>query len=187
MDIMLYLETLGTRCGSVILSIGACTFDRNAGHCGRSDDKFHMFLRAKEQLEIGCTIEPSTVMWWLAQSDVARKNMITGQDHAVTPHEALEYFTNWLSIVCPEMPARIIWANGQYFDIALLSELYKKCGKNAPWPYNAARDMRTVLDVAGGHKPAYYKSAPIGAHDALVDAVYQADVLAKAFNRINKA
>lgn len=182
MDIMLDLETLGVRCGSVILSIGACTFDRNAGYYG--DLCFHQFLKLGDQIGMGATMDPSTVMWWLAQSDHARKAMIDGQDQARPTGNVLADFDRWLDMVCPEVPARIIWANGQDFDIALLNELYKKLGRNAPWPYNAARDMRTVLDVAGGHKPAFYKSAPTGAHDALVDAIYQADVLALALKRI---
>lgn len=183
MDIMLDLETLGVRCGSVILSIGACTFDRVTGSRG---DTFHLFLKPKPQLAAGCTMDPSTVLWWLGQSDAARRAMLTGQDEAIKPVDALLRLRDWFNFVCPEVPARRVWANGADFDIALLTDLYRRFGMEAPWPYNVARDMRTVLDIAGG-KASDYIPAPAGAHDALVDAIYQANVVALALHRINKA
>lgn len=183
MDIMLDLETLGVRCGSVILSIGACVMERDLGNMGQT---FHAFLKPKPQMAAGATIDPSTVLWWLGQSDAARRAMIAGQDMAVQPMEALYQLNSWFDLVCPEVPARKVWANGADFDLALLNDLYRRFDLEAPWPYNGARDMRTVLDLAGGFKPAHYKAAPIGAHDALVDATYQADVTAAALKRIFK-
>lgn len=187
MDIMLDLETLGTRCGSVILSIGACTFDRATGaHDILGLDctpNFHIFLKMKCQMAHGATIDPATVIWWLGQSEAARHAIIAGQDDAVNSYEALTAFDDWMNMVCPEVPARIIWANGADFDLALLAELYRKFNRQPPWPYNGARDMRTVFDLAET-KPKALLDAPTGAHDALVDAQYQANVMALALHRL---
>lgn len=186
MDIMLDLETLGVRCGSVILSIGACTFDRVTGthlFTGPKQPTFHRFLRIKEQQLAGCTVDASTFLWWLGQSDQARKAMLNGQDEAGVVEGVLNGLDHWFNVVCPEVPARKVWANGADFDLALLSELYRKWGRQAPWPYNGARDMRTVLDIAGC-KAADLIPTSTGAHDALVDAQYQANVVALALKRM---
>lgn len=183
MDIMLDLETLGVRCGSVILSIGACAFNRCDGH-GYAE--FHRFLKPKGQMQVGATIDPSTVLWWLGQSDKARVAMIAGQETAVQPMEALLALTEWVDSMIGAPADRKyvkVWANGADFDLALLTDLYRRYGLEAPWPYNGARDMRTVMDLAGC-KPADFEPPPQGAHDALVDALYQARVTAKALERI---
>jgi exodeoxyribonuclease VIII len=181
MDIMLDIETLGVRCGSVILSIGACVFGRAYGP---QHDTFHMHLNAEQQMAMGATMDASTVLWWLDQSDIARRAIAAGQENAVSPLAALEGLTKWLDKEAPVTATRRIWANGTDFDLALLTELYRKFGRKAPWPYNGARDMRTILDVVG-KKATDLVPAPAGAHDALVDAVYQAEVVYQAFRYLN--
>lgn len=180
MDIMLDLETLGVRCGSVILSIGACAFNRCDGH-GYAE--FSRFLKVKPQMTVGATIDPSTVLWWMKQSDKARVAMVAGQETAVQPMEALLALNDWFNQLGADMKTTKVWANGADFDLALLADLYRRFGMDAPWPYNGARDMRTVMDLAGC-KPADFEPPPQGAHDALVDALYQARVTAGALTRI---
>ena len=51
-----------------------------------------------------------------------------------------------------------------------------------PWKYNSARDCRTIFEIAGFTKEDLVK--PEVAHDALSDAVAQAQSVAKAFRTI---
>jgi hypothetical protein len=178
---MLDLETLGIRCGSVILSIGACVMGRGFG--ADRGDAFHSFLKPKPQLAVGCTMDPSTVLWWLAQSEEARQRMIAGQLGAVQPMESLLALSEWMDRAAPDPKTRKVWSNGADFDLALLNDLYRRFGLEAPWPYNGARDMRTILDIARC-KAGDLLAPPAGAHDALQDAYYQSDVVALAFKRI---
>ncbi len=67
-NVMIDLETLGTRPGSVILSIGAVEFDRDLG-LGR---EFYVELNQASSITAGLTTDDATVDWWLDQEDAAR-------------------------------------------------------------------------------------------------------------------
>ena len=64
------------------------------------------------------------------------------------------------------------------FDIVILENLYRQIGKPAPWQYYSIRDSRTLLKALGDDRKG-------GAllHNALADAVSQAEAVQSAVNR----
>lgn len=162
MDMMLDLETLGTKPGSVILSIGACTFGTPARRT------FHAYLDLDSQVRRGMTIDPDTLMWWLKQSEQARAAQDTPRDQ---PGNVLPAFADWCTSVSGG--AFTIWGHGSNFDLPLIEELYRRYAVKWPWKYNAVRDTRTVFALVG-KKMGDFGTPNVLAHDALQDAVYQA-------------
>lgn len=188
--IQLDLETMNTRPGGVVLSIGAVEFDfRNPPGEEGGMGEFHTHLRIHEQLKTGLEIDPDTLLWWMRQDDEAREALIRGQkDEPVPVHMALAAFSEWLETVTgqdmeDDEPLQVsLWANGANFDQPILREVYRRFGMTCPWPWWLERCHRTqkhtydCLLRAASITPELPE--PVGtAHDARDDAMYQARVL----------
>jgi cation diffusion facilitator CzcD-associated flavoprotein CzcO len=93
-DVMLDLETLGLKAGSVILSIGAVEFDPHSDKLGASVRLSHR--HAVKQPDAGFKIDPNTFYWWLAQDDAARRNLTNGKAFAEHLGHVLGSFQDWL-------------------------------------------------------------------------------------------
>ena len=72
-NVMVDLETMGTRPGSVIVSIGAIEFDPQSARLGRT---FYQTCSIKSAVDVGLAMDPETVTWWLQQSEGARGELI---------------------------------------------------------------------------------------------------------------
>lgn len=177
MDIMLDLETLGTKPGSVVLSIGATTFNDKHGLTG---EHFHVHLSLAAQVDAGLTIDPGTVLWWLGQETNAQKAIAMGQLAAQSPEAALASFSCWYS----QQGGDALWGNGSDFDLPLLAAVYHAFGMTPPWKYNAGRCCRTVMALTGKKMGAFGTVNPL-AHDAHADAVYQASEISKALAHLS--
>jgi hypothetical protein len=171
--IMLDLETLGTAPGSVILSIGAVRFDDE-----KILDTFYVNISPESCVAAGLRMDVSTVMWWMGQSDEARKSLVTGE--ALVLHEALNEFGKWALRFGTSEAGKVdeIWGNGSDFDNVLLSHAYAAAGMPLPWSHRANRDYRTVRALV----PGVVFEKPTIAHNALEDARAQAAHLIKMLN-----
>lgn len=169
---MIDLETLGTKAGSVILSIGATMFGEGYNTGGMA---FHEHLNLEAQISVGMSMDPSTILWWMEQKDPARAAILAGQKNAKYPSVVLEHFAGWLT----QCKAETVWGNGADFDLPLLSAAYVKFGMKQPWKYNAGRCVRTVMQLTG-KKLGDFGTPVLLAHDALSDAVFQAAEVEKA-------
>lgn len=157
------LETLGTRPGCQILSIGAVEFS-SAG-LGR---EFYCVLNTADQEALGLHTEEGTMQWWRRQSEEARKVFT---DPKQLPFEAgLLAFKQW----CSELGGRksiFPWGNGADFDNAILHVAYAKVEMDPPWMFYNSRCYRTLKNLPGA--PALAKREGTY-HNALDDAKTQA-------------
>jgi exodeoxyribonuclease VIII len=160
------IETLGTRPGSVMLSIGAVKFDAR-----RIIDEFYIRIDPASCMALGMTIDAPTVIWWLKQSDAARTE--AGKP-GVALRPALEYFAQWLADRNVE-----VWGNGPAFDNAHLAEAYLRCGLPLPWRYANDRCYRTLC----AQFPRVRVVREGIAHHALDDARTQAKHVIKLLRR----
>ena len=73
--------------------------------------------------------------------------------------------------------------NGATFDVTILDSAYQRGGGESPWPFYAARDMRTIVDLAERLRGFDKKSVErIGVHhEAADDAAHQARVISAAY------
>ena len=158
---MVDLETLGTRPGSVILSLGAVEFDAHAG-LGR---EFYVELSQYASRHAGFTTDPETVGWGEGQSDAARGLVERTGGGGEVPHRALREFNEWLP------PDPLVWGNGVAFDNALLAEAYARCWLRPRWSFRDDRCYRTLKSLL----PQVERVRPSVPHHALEDARSQAE------------
>lgn len=158
-DIMIDIETLGTAPGSVILSIGAVNFDAETGEFG---EEFYGAVDPQSAVDMGLTIDVSTLKWWMEQSEDARKAAFAGDQTLSKVLFDLHQFVQ-------SVEASRVWAKPPSFDLVLLESAYRACAISMPWHYKTPRDCRTLFDLTGATQP------DVGtAHNALDDAKSQA-------------
>ncbi len=164
-NIMLDLETLGTRADSVILSIGAVKFNLLSGEM---DDKaFYASVSIDSNHEVGPRhISESTVMWWLKQSAEAQAVFHGAK---TTLNSALEEFVNWI-----DHPDYRIWSNGADFDIPMMVHALDTFGYEVPWKFYMTGCHRTEKSSPNAPRA---QTQPKIAHHAMYDAIAQAEHL----------
>ena len=158
-DLMIDLETTGTKPGCAILSIGAATFDL--------EYKFYANIIHASFIEQGLKDDPSTIAWWDKQNAAARNEAFSGTTPLV---RALGQFADFLRMLGPAKTT-FVWGNGADFDLPILEAAYTAVGMKKPWePWNG-RCYRTLKNLYFDTKA---QDANPTKHNALTDAVYQA-------------
>lgn len=162
------LETLGTRPGSVILSIGAVMFDPTKAPDQCLGEQFYCVVSKQSCLDAGLTVDPGTLVWWGKQSEAARKVLFEAEDSGMadTLEDALDMLTGFLP------PGVRVWSNGANFDQPLLDVAYDRCKRKLPWDFYNSRCHRTIISLHSGEKAL--RPANSLAHNALEDAKFQA-------------
>lgn len=178
-NLMIDMETLGVSVSSPIISIAAVFFDTD-GSVGK---KFYRVVDLKSALSHG-QIEPSTLAWWMSQSDDARKIFV---DPSATS----------LDLVLSDLDAFIkeegnsesvkVWGNGPSFDNAILAQAYRNFGISLPWQFRNDRDVRTIVDLARCLKhidPLKLAVREGVYHNALSDALFQIQCVSIAYRAL---
>lgn len=158
--VMLDLETLGVKPGSVILSIGACTFDHK--------ETFYEKIDIADSLIEGFTEDIDTLRWWNTKtSKEVKEEAFSGTLQAM---DVLLMFSGWFDSLGPKDKV-FLWAKGTHFDISILEAYYNKLGlHNIPWNFRNVRDYRTLAALM-----PHVKAQPVAvAHHALEDSKGQA-------------
>lgn len=163
-DLMIDIETLGTSDDTIVLSVGVAMFNWE-----RPDDPVkpvtEFGIDVKEQEKMGRTLSIDTLMWWMQQSDKARRIFDESQ-HRLSCMEAVVQIVNAVSL------ADGVWANGPDFDCRILGHLTKQILPQSKWPFWKNRCVRTMK----GLYPEASSIKFVGtAHNALADAVHQAE------------
>lgn len=174
-DLMVDTETLGTRPGSALTSIGAVAFNAEEGYVGAG---FYCTVDARSCERAGLTLDADTVLWWLKQSGEARAALTApGAMDLSVALAGLASF--WLSQGC-----RRVWSHGANFDEPLLSAAYRAAGMaGPPWKYWDARCTRTLFALAGVAPDREGGTH----HNALDDALAQARAAIEAYRKLGLA
>ena len=165
---MLDLETMSSRSNAAIVSIGACKFSVAHG----IEDTFYINIKLSSSMASGLHIDGDTVMWWMNQNDSARNALNTDQFDLTY---ALDAFTNWFD------KTTYLWGNGATFDNVVLANAYKAVGFEQPWNFRNDSCYRTMKNMFPKITIENRKGTH---HNALDDAVYQAEHLIKIFESI---
>lgn len=168
-DLMIDLETMGLPPNGALISIGAVFFDIHTETLGPT---FSRTIHLGSAVAAGGQIDPGTVIWWLLQSDEARRAVAYGGEPI---DKVLQEFSGWLYEHCRVEDVRP-WGNGSSFDMTLLNSAFKQVGIPTPWKFWNERCFRTVRNMHPGVKFDPSKKGT-GAHNALVDAEFQAQHL----------
>jgi|HubBroStandDraft_5_1064220.scaffolds.fasta_scaffold199179_2 hypothetical protein len=166
MHFMVDLETLGTKPGCAIVSVGAVAFDI----AGIYDRFYEVTIPAAHM-----KIEYDTVRWWMERSVAARKIFDMGSN-PIPIAGALMKLRSFIlggSVMQGMALSPIIegvWSHGSIFDLVILEEAYQLMGGEAPWDFRQVRDTRTLYVF-------FDKKLPKNTHNALEDAEAQAKLV----------
>lgn len=130
---MLDLETLGTRPGDTILSIGAVLFSPEAG----ITSEFYVTINQESSKAAGLRAQRSTIEWWQKQSPEAQAAAFKGE---LSLESALKQFSMWLNAT----DNTLVYGNGANFDNALLAAAYRAAKIEVPWKFWNDRCYRTI-------------------------------------------
>lgn len=164
-DVMIDIETMGTRSTAMIVQIGACYFNRETGEIGKE------FLVNTHAVDDNFTVDHGTLTWWLEQSEEARMSITDismGIDIAV---ERLSFFLE---------DAKYLWSHAT-FDIPILLHAFDVYKWKFPIHYSKMRDIRTLMDLAD-HRGTKEREGIH--HNALDDCKYQVGYCVEAMNKL---
>ena len=172
--VMLDLETLGTKPGCVIISIGATAFDPATKAIG---DGFYTVVNQGSCEASGLTTDKRTVGWWMHQSDDAKKVLVESRNGGMSLTDALDAFSEYLGAFSKNVR---IWGCGSDFDNVILSHCYAATGKRLPWQYTSNRCYRTLKALM----PAIEMKREGTYHNAYDDSVSQAKHANEILNKL---
>lgn len=174
-SLMIDLETMGTDPDTVVLSAGAVVFDPEEGTTANPPGRQYWVLNIQDQLDKGRTITGATLKWWLNQSDEA----IRGWNRNESACTGMVEFQSELVEMWKSWNCQYIWSHGSTFDVAILDNMFG----NSPWKFWDVRDTRTLLHVTN----MKIDRAQGIHHNALGDAVAQAQTICKAWRSIGNS
>lgn len=195
MDLMLDLETLDTKPGATILSVGAVLFNRDtAWSCQQG--MFYMEVNIASQLPFHTTVSADTMDFWAREDPewIAEVMSDAYQEKNTKPiGEVLDALDAWMQshYLKEDFNLGTVWAQGQDFDFPILAELYRRVryGKLnletksfMPWPFWRHRDTRTAYDVAQFDTSTVERTGKH--HNALADCHHQIKCLWFALNKL---
>jgi len=168
-DVMIDLETMGTKPDAPIVSIGAVLFDPRRGKtCSKT---FYEELDWENQDRI---ISLDTKRWWAKQSTAARECLFGMEELP----DVLGKFSEWL-------PGDVkVWGNGPTFDISILENAYHQSDLKIPWKHWNVRDCRTIKDLYESARGGFDGKVSGTAHNALDDARHQAEYVSMMWNSL---
>lgn len=182
-NIMLDIETLGTKPGCKVISIGLAYFDESGVI---ATGEIYPSLTNQNGSE-----ERDTLDWWDSQSDAAKvvftNNILRGKSISDCADELTDLIHKakvHKSNGNPDSITKVnIWGNGATFDNAILAELFRAHGHRVPWNTFGDRCYRTILNTLPKVDPPHRHGVH---HNAVDDAEYQAMVLIATLKNASK-
>lgn len=179
-DLMIDVESAGKGPSGALMSIGAVFFNyTDACVLGPT---FYRVIHLSTAVRDGGTMDPSTFRWWMRQGQEARFAVAFGGDEI---RDVLKDLTTYIETTSTVKDVRP-WGNSPSFDMQKIDHAYRAAGLAVPWHFTNERCFRTVRNMFPGvvYDP---KDKGTGNHNALDDAIFQANHLIKIRNRNRKA
>jgi DNA polymerase III epsilon subunit-like protein len=174
-EIMLDLEFMSLAKNAAIISIGAVRFDLEKLEV--REEGFHCVVNLASSAAAGGSISPQTVIWWMQQSEEARK--ILTEDAGLHIEVALKAFSNFVR----EERTKGVWGNGSDTDNVILEGAYQRLGWTPPWTYRENRCYRTIAAQLPEINREDFRGDGIH-HNALSDAMTQAKHLCAVWKEL---
>jgi len=182
--IMLDLETMGNGSNAAIVAVGACEFDlpgRVREHWETKPGEFYQKVDLESSVKAGMQIDTSTLLWWLKQSDAARRSTFEGDTMPLG--DTLHRFAKFVQVVDCNTNDTAVWGNDATFDNVIIRSAFKAVGLPVPWSFKNDKCYRTIANLLPkGRQPVFERSGT--AHNALDDAITQALHLQKVYKEL---
>lgn len=188
-NVMIDIETLSAQTNAVVIEIAAVEFDKTTGAIG---EIFHQRIKNEEWFVLpNRDVSPSTLKWWLLQSDEARKNITESKEEDNDIFTAIGLLTAFINRCDnPNYKSGVddrtvtVWGNGSTFDITILQNLYEQIKiYDIPWKFWAVNDVRTIVSL----NPKVKKNCEFNGvkHYAVDDCKHQIKYLVNTLNTIH--
>lgn len=170
-DLMIDIETVSTSPRAAVLTIGAQYFDPKSDEKGAT---FYAQISVIDALQHGDQ-DDSTMKWWSSSqvNPVARREAFSGVKSAL---EVADDFAAFAKGCKP-------WGNGSVFDVIILENWFKVLRVPVPWKFWDIRDVRTVVDMAGGKPKIEFDGMQ---HIAIDDAMHEVELVQACYQKIFK-
>ena len=170
-NVMLDLETMGTRPDAAIVSIGAVAFDFTTMKLGET---FYTVVDLQSSIDAGGTTDEATIKWWSTKKQEAQDAL---KQNPIPIRQALAAFTEYASR--QETKGKLcIWGCGADFDNVILNSAYQRLELPTPWMFTNNRCYRTIKSLY----PTIKIDREGTLHNSLDDAVNQAKHLIAMLN-----
>jgi hypothetical protein len=169
--LMIDIETMANESFSSIISLAAVEFDINTGNTGK---EFYINISLQSCIDLGLIVNADTIMWWMKQTDEARKSLLSGSVNIV---DALTSFSGFCNRNYQ------VWGNSARFDLGILQNAYNKANLPICWDFRKERCVRTLVSFKPEIKENF-KYLGVG-HNALVDCHNQIQYCHLIWSQIN--
>lgn len=173
--LMIDIETVDTLTTAGIVSIGAVMFEAGGGSYQVCQETFYREVDWMDQLKKGRTQSDDTMAFWGRQPPEVQM--------ALYGIERLGGVLGEFAIWVKKMQPCNVWSKGPHFDMVILEHAMKERGVAIPWKFWQVRDCRTWFDISKKCVDMYTHSRP---HNALDDAIYQAQVVVTISEELSK-
>ncbi len=171
-DVMIDLETMGTKSNCLILNIAAVEFNLKTGETG---EVFYEKISLADSINNNFKIEADTLSWWLKQDDFARLEILNSNKTCIV---ILDSFLKWFET----RKTFLVWGNSSRFDLGLLENYFNKFNLEIPWKYSNERDVRTLVHfIPDIKKNMLFEGVR---HNSIDDCKHQIKYCSKIYNNI---
>lgn len=183
-DIMVDIETLGTKVDSTIIQISAIAFDINTGE---HIDKFNRIADITKNSDYEMNVTGDTLKWWLNTNKELLTRLIN--EGRGSSSRLLEDFHHWLDDW--GSADLYLWGNGILFDNRLIQHQFENIGLEYPINFRNDRDLRTLVDVTCAKtgltreelRERYYDPG-LERHDAYNDVANQINLAVNCYREL---
>ncbi len=177
--LMIYLETMSKENNAAIFQIAAAFFDPKSAQIGET---FSMLVSLDSCVEYGLTMDVSTILWWMEQSDDSRYKANLPYSSLAPALGSFVDFINRSSSDSRVQP----WGNGATFDLVILKSAFQACNIHLPWRFYNERDVRTVVELGRmiGFDPKKQIQFKGTKHEALDDCLHQIEYVSAIVQRL---
>lgn len=183
-DVMVDIETLGTKSDSTVIQIAAMAFDVLTGEVIK-EFNHHADIEMNKQL----TVDGSTLKWWLDTDPELLKDLLNSGNQS--SKSLILLFRKWLlELIALDTDKEVyLWGNGILFDNKMLQHQMEMAGEDYPIHYQNDRDVRTIVDLTSTklgiteyELKDSYTDESLRHHDAFDDVKYQINVVHSCYN-----
>ncbi|PHR58752.1 MAG: ATPase [Robiginitomaculum sp.] len=184
--IMLDFESMSTEHNAALIQLGAVEFDPVAGELGR---EISINIDLTSSVDAGLHVSPSTILWWLGQSNEAQKTItdVKGTSLAQALLEFKMFYQNACANASHDKGSHI-WANGPRADLNWLSSACIAVNMKPFWHYSCDKCVRTIVELgrAIGIDPKNENQFDGVEHCALDDAKFQARYCMEIWEKLTR-
>ena len=171
MHLMIDLETLATTPDAAVLTIGACKFDPKAKEIHST---FYERIILETQEGYKRIINEDTLAWWSQQDKQIQEDAFGEGDDRIDLKDAMKKLYTF------GLGTTNVWSHGSIFDVVIIEDICRSFQQAVTLKFWEVRDTRTLFDLAKVDVRIE------GKHNALTDAVAQAQAVQKAYSILIK-